>query len=143
MIIEWSNKDNAENVQQAIEAIADFLSSSIGIRSAQKDDLDEVESFAKKWNVSFDRNLISKMVSFQSDKRWGGDGARVSEKTDEEWMEIMKNDSDWYGHEEIQAEIKHCENPDDIEAELHDWLHDYRNDKEDESHIWQSSSERC
>lgn len=129
-MISWRDKELVTSAEQATEAIADFLSSSDGIRKAQNNKLDEVDEFANKWDIPFDRQLISKMIAFQGKKRWNGDSS-LNEKTREELFEEFKKD--------CADEFDGTETEDDLE----DWFEDWKYDNYEPGHIWQSSSDRC
>ena len=139
-MIFWIEKDSATSAEQATEAIADFLSSSEGIAKAQNDRLDEIEAYAHKWGVPFDRKLISTMIGFQSKKRWGGDGAlQKKDKTDEELFELFKIDCS----DDFKEENEIVVNLDDVSNIVSDWFDDWKYEYCDTSHSWQSSSESC
>jgi hypothetical protein len=67
----WSNRENTKNKQQAIEALADLLSGEDAIYGNA--DLDEVEEFANKWNVPFSKQLFTKMLDHIESKRYDYD----------------------------------------------------------------------
>jgi len=131
----WTEKEEVSCAEEAIEALADYLSSSEGIRNARGNNLDEVEQFAHKWGIPFSRSFVSKMVSFQDKKRWNGDGALL-EKTDEELYQDFLEDQ----KENIEAEK---ENPDFDDDWLQDWFYDWKYENYGETHTWMSSSDRC
>ncbi len=139
----WSQKDTISSQEEAVEALADFLSSSEGIRSAIKNKLDEAESFAHKWSIPFDRSFISKMVVFQDAKRYDGDSALARKgKSEKEMFEEFKQECAEEIEEDKKKNPQYYEDEDDYEN-LIDWFHDWKCDAYSTDHTWQSSSEHC
>lgn len=107
--INWHTRDQVSNQQEAVEAIADYMSSYDGVSAslgshrkhdpqktlrklqeavgsgaapddiakmieASKHPLDEVEDFAKKWSVPFNRELTVSILNKIDDKHNSDDG---------------------------------------------------------------------
>ena len=139
-MITWQTKETTTNSQEAVEAIADFISSSDGVSATEKDKLDDVEAFAKKWKVPFNRALMVMTIDFLGTKRWNGDGARFEERTDEEWIEQLRADKDW--KEQVDEALEGVD-PDEQDDNLYDLMLEYKDNMGGEYHCWQSSSEGC
>lgn len=141
----WTDKEKTTTAEEATEAIADFLSSSEGIRQASRGDLSEVEDFASKWGVPFNRGLVSKMIKLQGKKRFGGDSALLEEKDEEELFEDFRRENLERIKEEYGEEMDSVSSV-DLETnhpELYDWFMDWKSDLLYAGHIWQSSSDLC
>jgi hypothetical protein len=69
----WNNKDNAKNKQDAMSALADLLSKTETLENRPDDTLTEAEEFAEKWNVPFSKSLYQAMLDKIEDKRWDDD----------------------------------------------------------------------
>lgn len=98
--ITWKKRNEAASQQDAVAALADFLSSSDGICIAIRDrsSLDEVEQFAQKWSVPFSRELIVQMMRRTDQKRWDGDTpaiCREDYESDEEYKEALELDEEY------------------------------------------------
>lgn len=120
----WNNRSKITTTAKAIEALADFLSSSGGIHSAMKDELDEAASIAEKWDIPFDRKLVSKMISQMNSKRWSGDTDSLAEQLGID-RDDYKSDEDF---------------EDDLEAAKEKYENDYYYEPMAD-HTWMSSSE--
>lgn len=82
--ITWENREKATDTSQAVEALADFFSSSTGIINAlgkdnyrsypeAVDKLDTAESYAQKWKIPFDRALTIETIRQMHKKRFAKD----------------------------------------------------------------------
>ena len=69
----WKNKDNAKNKQDAMTVLADLLSNSETLEGSLDSELLDAEEFAEKWNIPFSKALYKKMTKEIEDKRWDSD----------------------------------------------------------------------
>jgi hypothetical protein len=142
-MITWETKDKVTNAQEATEAIADLISSSNGINRILSNNLDEVEEFAKKWSVPFNKDLMSMTIKFLGDKRWNGNGARMPDLSDEEWLAALRTDPDWKDSVQECLEGVDLNDSDAVFDALEEIFYEYKYEMRDSYHCWQSSSEHC
>jgi len=118
----WENREKVSNEIEAMEVIADFISSSQVIRSLirkrDQKQLDEAEQFAHKWGVPFDKEFVVRLLKHLDTKRWDGDEQLVSEED----IEMYIGDRSYFDSDEEYEEEKEY----------------YRSKR---SHYWMTSSE--
>lgn len=117
--LSWKNRADAKDKQEAVSALADFVSSSHGITLLMRKGNDplarnsllEVKAYAEKWEVPFSLQMLRETMSMMSNKRWNGeDNTPAPQRKD------FKNNDEFY--------------------EAHDtWRYNIN------PHIWVSSSE--
>lgn len=122
--MDWNKRKEIKTTAHAVEALADFLSSSGGIHSAIKNELDEAEAIANKWDVPFDRKLVQSMILKMNHKRWNGDT-----DSEAEMLEVYR--SDYSSNKDYQ---------DALAVARENYERDYY-DEPVGDHTWMSSSE--
>lgn len=79
--VSWKNRADATTKQEAVAALADFTSSSHGIRLLMRKGNDphvrnsllEVKTYAEKWEVPFSLAMLRETMLMMSDKRFNGE----------------------------------------------------------------------
>lgn len=91
MPITWEKREEATSIQEAIEALGDFLSSSHGIMlllhktnsDGPRKTLLAVKAYAEKWKVPFSLSLLRTMVAQTDRKRWNGESDEPAPRRDD------------------------------------------------------------
>jgi hypothetical protein len=106
--LRWDLRARATTTQEAVEALADLLSSSQGIGwlSSNQPNLyralsKEVRAFTEKWSIPFSIEMMRGTVEMMNVKRWCGENFR-----DEPKRSDFSNSSEYFEAHEIWNESR-------------------------------------
>jgi len=89
--IHWDIRDTAETKQDAVAALADFVSSSSGIRMlcaapnspGARPHLLAAKAYAEKWEIPFSLSFLKSALSSMDHKRWNGETKEPAPRADD------------------------------------------------------------